>query len=168
MQPFVHRRLKAALQKLMEGDEKAQDDFDKWDKFIQNHPEHVKAKEEEAKAWVENNRLPNEEACKTMKTFVPPNIYQSNLKELKKHLPEKIAQRIFTRKVLWLIRAEKTAIANIHIAELKTKYQANALDIVELRAVVSALPPFFENDADGAKLGENRQDVKKQPDFPPR
>lgn len=59
--------------------------------------------------------------------------------------------RVFQRKVLWLIRSEPATISKIHIAELKTKYQANALDLIELRAVVSALPPSFENDADGAK-----------------
>jgi len=70
----------------MEGDEKAQDDFDKWDRFIQNHPDHLKAKEEEAKAWIEKNKIPNEEACKKMKSFIPPDIFKSNVNELKKQV----------------------------------------------------------------------------------
>ena len=46
-------RLREALAKLMEGDERAQDDFDKWDRFIANHPDHIAQKEQEEKEWVE-------------------------------------------------------------------------------------------------------------------
>ncbi|GMH92820.1 hypothetical protein TL16_g12462, partial [Triparma laevis f. inornata] len=169
-------RLRAALTKLMEGDEKAQDDFDKWDKYIANHPDHIKQKLEEERAWAERNKEPNEEALKIIRTFVPPDIYCSNLKGLKKHfiltrrfaprqcssqerMPEKIAERIFARKILWLTRSPPESIAKIHIAELKTKFQAHGLDLVELRAICTILPEAFENDADGAKGEAQRRNA---------
>jgi hypothetical protein len=34
-------RLRAAADRLMQGDERAQADFDHWDKVINNHPEHL-------------------------------------------------------------------------------------------------------------------------------
>ncbi|GMH66802.1 hypothetical protein TrST_g7489 [Triparma strigata] len=144
-------RLRAALTKLMEGDEKAQDDFDKWDRYINNHPDHIKQKEEEERAWAERNKGPNEEALRVIRTFVPPDIYCSNLKGLKERMPEKGAERVFGRKILWLTRSSPELIAKTHIAELKTKFQAHGLDLVELRAICTVLPQDFENDADGAK-----------------
>jgi len=87
-----------------------------------------------------------------MRTFVPPDAFGTNLGKLKAALPAKIAERIFDKKILWLIRADPVFITKIHIAELKTKFQANRLDLCELRAVVSVLPMDFENDADGKKL----------------
>lgn len=42
-------------------------------------------------------------------------------------------------------------MARTHVVELKSKFVANDLDLVESRALHSCLPPKFENDADGAK-----------------
>lgn len=54
-------------------------------------------------------------------------------------------------KVLWLIRAPKGMVSKTHVVELKSKFVANDLDVVESRALHACLPSTFENDADGAK-----------------
>lgn len=42
-------------------------------------------------------------------------------------------------------------VSKTHVVELKSKYLANDLDVVESRALHACLPLTFENDADGAK-----------------
>lgn len=44
-------------------------------------------------------------------------------------------------------------VSKTHVVELKSKFLANDLDIVESRALHACLPSKFENDADGAKMG---------------
>ena len=61
------------------------------------------------------------------------------------------AERIFSKKILWLIRTPTEQIAKTHIAELNTKFQSHGLDLTELRAICHVLPSAFENDSDGAK-----------------
>ena len=53
--------------------------------------------------------------------------------------------------VLWLIRAPKGMVSKTHVVELKSKFVANDLDVIESRALHACLPSAFENDADGAK-----------------
>ena len=43
--------LRAAAERLMEGDESAQPDFDKWDKRISTHPDHLAAEARKLAAW---------------------------------------------------------------------------------------------------------------------
>ena len=86
-----------------------------------------------------------------MRSFVPPDIYSTNLAQLKSSMPVKIAERIFAKKILWLIRTPTELIAKTHIAELKTKFQSHGLDLAELRAICYVLPEAFENDSDAAK-----------------
>lgn len=42
-------------------------------------------------------------------------------------------------------------ISKTHVVELKSKFVANDLDVVESRALHACLPDKFENDADGTK-----------------
>lgn len=44
-------------------------------------------------------------------------------------------------------------VSKTHVVELKSKFLANDLDIVESRALHACLPSTFENDTDGAKMG---------------
>ena len=145
-------RLMAALALLMEGDESAQEEFDRFDKFINNHPESIAAKALEEKDWIERNAAPNAASLSLLRSFVPPDVFSTNLSRLKAELPEKIAERVFSRKILWLVRADPSMIVKVHIAELKTKFQAHSLDLDEIRAIVSILPAAFENDADRKKM----------------
>ena len=92
---------------------------------------------------------------------MPPDVFSTNLTKLKEQLPEKVAERIFKKKILWLVRADPKMIVKVHIAELKTKYQNQGLDLCELRAVVAVLPGEFENDADGKKKEWRDNTVEK-------
>lgn len=68
-----------------------------------------------------------------------------------KGLPKKIAQRIWSKKILWFVCTHPDDIGKIHVADLRTKYSYIGMDIVEMRAVYAALPQAFENDGDGKK-----------------
>lgn len=43
-------------------------------------------------------------------------------------------------------------ISRTHVVELKSKFVANDLDLVESRALHACLPRKFENDPDGSKV----------------
>lgn len=49
------------------------------------------------------------------------------------------------------MRAPEGMISRTHVVELKSKFVANDLDLVESRSLHACLPDKFENDADGAK-----------------
>eukprot|EP00752_Nemacystus_decipiens_P016421 g14678.t1 len=148
------KRLREAIDALMAGDASAEMEqaLEKWDKFVTNHPDHIKEQAAEEQAWEAENEPKNNEALHLMKTFVPPNIFHAGLDGLREGgLPSALAKRIFDRKVLWLIRAPKGMVSKTHVVELKSKFVANDLDVVESRALHACLPLAFENDADGAK-----------------
>ncbi|CAM9330455.1 unnamed protein product, partial [Scytosiphon promiscuus] len=150
------KRLREAIDALMSGDASVEMEhaLEKWDKYVTNHPDHIKEQAAEEQAWETENAQENNEALRLMKTFVPPNIFHAGLDGLRGGgLPPALAKRIFDRKVLWLIRAPQGMVSRTHVVELKSKFLANDLDIVESRALHACLPSKFENDADGAKTG---------------
>lgn len=64
--------LQNALARLMDGDETASDDFDKWDEFVRNHPEY-KAKQLRLKERFKRENLAvNKAALQMFRTLVPP------------------------------------------------------------------------------------------------
>ncbi|CAN0275433.1 unnamed protein product, partial [Ectocarpus sp. 12 AP-2014] len=147
-------RLREAIDALMAGDASAEVELalEKWDKYVTNHPDHIKEQAAEEQAWEAANEPKNNEALHLMKTFVPPDIFHAGLDGLRGGgLTPALAKRIFDRKVLWLIRAPSGMVPKTHVVELKSKYLANDLDVVESRALHACLPLTFENDADGAK-----------------
>jgi hypothetical protein len=48
---------------------------------------------------------------------------------------DKLAERIWRKRVLWLLRASTTEIASMHAADLCGPYSPHGLDLTELRAV---------------------------------
>ncbi|CAM9823867.1 unnamed protein product [Ectocarpus sp. 12 AP-2014] len=148
------KRLREAIDALMAGDASAEIELalEKWDKYVTNHPDHIKEQAAEEQAWEAANEPKNNEALHLMKTFVPPDIFHAGLDGLRGGgLTPALAKRIFDRKVLWLVRAPIGMVSKTHVVELKSKYLANDLDVVESRALHACLPLTFENDADGAK-----------------
>ncbi|CAM9753477.1 unnamed protein product, partial [Ectocarpus sp. 4 AP-2014] len=148
------KRLREAIDALMAGDASVEMELalEKWDKYVTNHPDHIKEQAAEEQAWEAANEPKNNEALHLMKTFVPPDIFHAGLDGLREGgLTPALAKRIFDRKVLWLIRAPFGMVSKTHVVELKSKYLANDLDVVESRALHACLPLTFENDADGAK-----------------
>ncbi|CAM9485458.1 unnamed protein product, partial [Discosporangium mesarthrocarpum] len=146
--------LREAINALMGGDESREVEhaLSKWDRYVSNHPDHIHEEAERARQWEEDNKANNRAALRVMRSFIPPDIFQTGLETLKsKGLPPALAKRVFDRKVLWLLRAPDSLVSKTHLVELQSKYVANDLDITELRAVYCCLPETFEVDADGQK-----------------
>ncbi|CAE7433819.1 nphp3, partial [Symbiodinium microadriaticum] len=149
--PKAEQRLQSALVRLMEGDEEAAKDFDKWDQFVRNHPEY-KVKEVARKLkWTRENLPINAAALRHIRGLVPPSIVSGTLSMLEEKLPPAIAKRVWSKKALWLTRIAPNRIGRLHIADLQTKYSTQGLDEIELRAVFASLPDTFENDGKGDK-----------------
>jgi len=188
--------LKVAFERLMNGEESSVDNggsaggeatlimftaqaaFDKWDTFIRNHPDHIEKTKKAALEWCDEQAEPNNAARLEMRSFVPADIWQSDLTRLKSSYAalaaasppsssapgantkalsssqfEEIAKRVWQRKVLWFVRADPSLISTkIHAVDLHNKYSTQGLDLAELRAVWASLPrDGFKNDADGRK-----------------
>merc|ERR1711871_625874 len=85
-------------------------------------------------------------AYRLMRKMIPLNISQLSVaKAVALGLPETIAKRFWDKKTLWLIVMHSEDIQKIHIADLRGKYQAMNLDIVEMRAVKYVLPDWGSN-----------------------
>jgi hypothetical protein len=145
-------RLTAAATRLQGGDEAAQGEFDKWDKIVAGHPEH-KAKLAAADLAWENAAAPKcTAALELMRTFVPSAIFSMKKEALATAgVPKPLVRRLFTKKILHLLRMETADIAKVHIVDLRNRYASQGLDIVEMRAVYKVLPQKFLLDGDGAK-----------------
>ncbi|KAJ1448806.1 hypothetical protein M885DRAFT_128508 [Pelagophyceae sp. CCMP2097] len=152
--PEAKRRLTVALTALMAGDESATEEFDKWDRYVSLHPDHRKALEEEASAWEAAEKPLLEEAQRRCRTFVPPDVFALGTSVeglVEAGVPQTVAKRIFQTPAVWLVRAQPQFIARLHVADLRSKYSPNNLDVVELRALYASMPTTFENDARGGK-----------------
>ena len=60
--------------RLMEGDESAQNDFDKWGKILKTHPEEIAREEREEKEWLEVEGPLSDQALETMRGYVEMTI----------------------------------------------------------------------------------------------
>jgi hypothetical protein len=148
----AREKMQAAVQKLMEGDEKAEKDVEKWDKAIRMNPEYQKEMEEKAKKWAEDQKPVMEKCRRRMRAVIPPDVTQTNVnKMIEEGVPKVIANRIWNKKALWLICMHADDIKRIHIVDLKSKYNPQGLDIIEMRACFAALPEEFDLDSDGKK-----------------
>lgn len=139
-------KLKASLQNLMNGDETAESEFTKWDEYVRNHPEYKAQEENNRKEWMLSNTTVNYLCRNRIRALVPCDITHASLQQLEADLPKPIAQRVWTRKALWLTRMRPQDIAKLHFVDLRSKYSVQGLDEVELRAVWASLPDTFEND----------------------
>lgn len=86
----------------MAGDDSAEMEqtLEKWDKYVTNHPDHIEAQLEEERKWERENNARNAEALRLMRTFVPPDIFHTDLEDLRgRGLPPVLARRVFDRKV---------------------------------------------------------------------
>lgn len=81
------------------------------------------------------------ENYRTMRHFVPPSIARTDLRSMVADgVPQKIADRVWSKKALWLLCMHPTDIPKVHIADLRGKYDCHGLDIVELGALWHILP----------------------------
>jgi hypothetical protein len=145
-------RMQQAVQRLMGGEEAAEKDIERWDKAIRMNPEYQKEMEEKAKQWEIDQQPINHQCLMKMRSLIPPNVSSTTLAQmLADGLPKTIANRIWTKKSLWIINTHPDDTKKVHIADLNTKYGNQGLDIVEMRAIWANLPLEFDNDGDGKK-----------------
>lgn len=84
-----------------------------------------------------------EDSYRMMRCLIPPNIARTTLqKMLTDGVPKGVADRIWNKKVLWLLCMHSADIPKVHIADLRGKYDCHGLDIVELRALWHILPKW--------------------------
>lgn len=128
-------------------------EVEKWDNFINNHPQYLIEIEESNKKW-ENDNIPlNLKAKDEQLKYIPKNIFEKcSIESLMNNgVNKNLATRIMRNRALWLVRMPQEEISSIHIADLKFKYNYSGLDIIETRALYSCLPSNFDNDITGEK-----------------
>ena len=87
-----------------------------------------------------------EDCYKQMRGLIPNNIANTSLPDMRRAgVPKDAAERIWNKKILWLICMHPNDIPKIHIADLRGKYSFHGLDIVEMRAVWKCIPSWTGN-----------------------
>ncbi|GBG34348.1 Hypothetical Protein FCC1311_105712 [Hondaea fermentalgiana] len=153
----AERRMRDAVQKIMNSeDEKdqfeAQNQFEKYDEIVRNHPDYKLREIEKWRKWEEDEKPKNEAALEEMKNIIKPEYFNMSKDQLiAKGIKPKLAQRIHAQKVLRLLYLTPEEIAKIHYGDFTNKYNPSGLDIIEQRAVYIASPEEFANDPTGDK-----------------
>ena len=149
----IKTKLRTMTERLMNGDVSAEKEYEKLSQAMNLHPDYIKEQEAEAERW-ENEQMPKcQEALATMRGYIPPNITNVGKKNLlAMGVPQDIVVRVFSKKVLWIVRKDPRDVAKLHSADLyATRYNYMGLDLTEMRAVYAVLPKEFELDGDGRK-----------------
>ena len=149
----AHKALREYAERLMEGDESVQNEFDRWDQRISTHPDHLAAEAKKLAEWEARERPKFAEALTKLRLLVPPHILRCTRGALEDAgMPGDLTKRLWEKRCLWFVRMQPKVIAKMHMADLATKYSYHGCDITECRAVFAMLPGSFEND-DGSKEG---------------
>lgn len=156
---------------------KAEQEFDAWSKVITSHPAYIRREKTQRKEWDSQNFDKCQSALWLLRPLIPPDISSSSLERVMQHpalqlavpVPGSVpadksptvnvplAERIWRRRVLWLLRATPAEVTNLHSSDLSGPYSAQGLDLMELRAVYAMLPAKFVNDKDGRKAAWREQ-----------
>ncbi len=156
----IEEDIREAMLKCMRDGDDDCEEVDRLDLVLKSHPEYKERLMAQRAAWETSQKNANENALKEMRGIVPENINKTTLTELKQtltsklgdsNLADKLAKRIWSKKIIWLIRMPSQMVKKLSIVEFKNKYSPVGLDIVELRAIYYSLPLEFENDGEGKK-----------------
>ena len=148
----IKEKLHDATSKLMKGDETYQHEFDKWERILSSHPEHIEQQEKEDADWESSQRPINLAALQSLRKIFPKQLTNCKKSELVAKCGPALATRITRKPSLRMLTMDTVFIAKMHAADLVCKYAFNGLDLRETRALYAALPPNgFENDVDGRK-----------------
>ena len=148
----ARERMQKAVERLMGGEEAAENDIERWDKAIKMNPDYQIEMEEKARKWEEEQKPINHACYLKMRKLIPPDLSVASLGSMiEDGLPKTIANRIWTKKILGMICTHEGDIKRIHIVDLQTKYSNQGLDIVEMRAIWYVMPTEFDLDGDGKK-----------------
>jgi len=149
------RRLSSAL---MSGDAPAETvaEYDKWETIMAAHPEYLAERRADLDDFLAKHEDRNLTALDTIRRFVPHDIWEISFQTFSasaENMPEKLIKHIWDNKILWWVRLQSKCIAKVHIADLRSKYIFQNLDLTEMRAIMAVLPEQFENDPNGEKEG---------------
>ena len=142
----AEQRLRDAAEKLIaaaEGPEgrgskaaiEAEAEFEGWSKVISTHPAYIKRERRQVKEWEADNFDKCQAALYELRPLIPPDIARSSLAATQAHPAlqrgnrpnKKLAERIFRKRVLWLLRSSPAELASMHIADLcGPQYSGNA------------------------------------------
>jgi len=155
----LEAELKAAAAALLAGDASAEADLDRLDAAIKAHPEYAERVARDNAAWELAERDANERALATTRRVVPRSVATSSAADLEAVLAcrgvgvarRTLAKRLLTTQALWLVWLPTDHVKKLHPSDLRNRYAAAGLDLVELRAVYAAVPTTFDNDAAGLK-----------------
>ena len=134
---------------------------------MEANPQYLAEKKEEARRWDEEIRPFCAHALQEMRGYVPPHIFTTTKSQLQEELlgfadnnsmnmtsltpkvAKDLASRLYSKKVLWLLRVPKEEIDKVHEADLLNKYsfQGQGLDIIETAALFAAVPATFNQDS---------------------
>lgn len=82
-----------------------------------------------------------------MRKIVPPNISRTNLQTMiSSGMDSTLAEYVWNTKILWLLCMHADDLPKVHIADLRSKYIFQGLDIVEMRAIWHILPSWSPDD----------------------
>lgn len=122
---------------------------------MDNNQKFQEIREQETLFWKNIIEPYCQECLETTRTFIPPHIFSSTVTSLVNHhgIYPPLAQRIISKKCLWLVRISTEDISRIHIADLLHRFnpQAVGMDIVEVAAIYAVIPKQFQYDPDHAK-----------------
>ena len=97
-------KLKAALQRLMEGDAdfEVQNEFERWDRLVSSHPDHIRKLQEQDEAWDKEEYTENQKALSTLQKAVPTRVASMTTEEISKVCgSQTLAKRIKKKRALW-------------------------------------------------------------------
>ena len=99
-------------------------------------------------------------AYRKMRAIIPPFIATLSLESLiDTGLPKAVAERIWSKRCLWLIVMHPQDILKIHIADLRSKYTPIGLDLTERYAVWYNLPDWGQHaESDAVHNGSPNSD----------
>ena len=148
----IKANLQTATAALISGDETAQPEFDKWERIMSSHPEHIAQLEKADMEWETTQAPLNKAALTRLRSLFPPDLTRCPKDELVSKCGTSLATRITRKAALRMLTMDSTFISKMHAADLICKYAFNGLDVRETRALYAAMPPLgFQNDGDGRK-----------------
>jgi len=85
--------------------------------FVRAHPDHAREEKEKILAWEARNTPLNEEALRTMRSFVPEDIMTNSSAKslLEAGVTPALARRLINNRALWLIRVHEASIRRLHL-----------------------------------------------------
>lgn len=155
------RESKVATTAAMKASEEALKAMEKWGKREKETDEYAQVVRDEEASWMQSEADANLAAVATMRSYIPPNIAELSVKELREAVLGKgglitleLATELKANRLLqWVtLHPADIAIDNFLNGDKKHFFlNLEKLDVIELRALVAVMPLKFELDGNGNK-----------------